>query len=118
MYKSFTELPVWKNSINISIKVFELSNKLPIKEDYGLTSQMRRAANSIGANIAEAFGRQHMKDKINFYIYARGSACETIHHLIYGVKVGYFQAETTEPTIRELNHLTYELNKIIKVMKK
>ena len=49
-----------------------ITEELPNKEDYGLTSQIRRAALSIPANIAEGFGRKHTKDKLNFYYDSRG----------------------------------------------
>ena len=113
MYKSFTDMSVWKIAHRLSAKVFDLSLKLPRSEDYGLTSQLRRSANSIGANIAEAFGRDSKKDKRLFYIIARGSAFETQNHLLYGKTVGYFD----EKRVKELNisykELIYELNKII-----
>ncbi|MDD5541522.1 MAG: four helix bundle protein, partial [Candidatus Marinimicrobia bacterium] len=50
-------MPVWREAIEIAESFFNLTSKLPRKEDYGLTSQMRRSALSISANIAEAFGR-------------------------------------------------------------
>lgn len=117
MYKNFTQMPIWKQAMKISIKIFELSDNLPRKEDYGLTSQIRRSTNSIGANIAEGFGRKHTKEKINFYVYARGSANETIHHLIYGSKIGYFHEQKANNLIKEINSLIYEINKIIKTLK-
>lgn len=73
MYKSFKDMPVWKDAISLAEKVFRLSESFPKKEDYGLTSQIRRAALSIAANISEAYGRNHKMDKINFYYYSRGS---------------------------------------------
>ncbi len=111
-------MPIWKQAINISIKIFDLTDNLPRKEDYGLTSQIRRSANSIGANIAEGFGRKHSKDKINFYVYARGSANECIHHLLYGLQVGYFNQSNVDCIIKELKQLIFEINKIIKVLSK
>ncbi|RLD49620.1 MAG: hypothetical protein DRJ05_20705 [Bacteroidetes bacterium] len=55
MYKSFREMPVWQNALNLSDIVFEMSNSLPKSEDYGLTSQIRKSSSSSTANIAEAF---------------------------------------------------------------
>jgi len=81
MYKSFKEMPVWQSAMNIAEMVFSLSDTLPKKEDYGLTSQVRRSALSISANIAEAFGREHTLEKINFHYVARGSLTETQNHL-------------------------------------
>jgi len=81
MYKSFKNMPIWKEAMNIAEQIFTITDNLPRKEDYGFTSQIRRAALSISANIAEAFGRNHTLDKINFYYFARGSLTETQSHL-------------------------------------
>jgi len=76
--------------MELANKIFRLTEKLPKKEDYGLTSQIRRSALSVAGNIAEGFGRKHTKDKLNFYYDAQGSLGETKNHLIYGQRVGYF----------------------------
>lgn len=114
MYKSFREMPVWKNAHQISIKVFDLTKELPKSEDYGLTSQIRRSANSVSSNIAEAFGRKTKKDKAYFYIISRASAYETQNHLLYGEGVGYFDKIKTIDLIKTYTNLIYEINKIIK----
>ena len=67
MYKSFKEMPVWQDAMEIAVIIFTMTDHLPKKEDYGFTSQVRRSALSISANISEAFGRNHIADKINFY---------------------------------------------------
>jgi four helix bundle protein len=99
MYKDFTEMPMWQIALEIGELVFKITVDLPKKEDYGLTSQLRRASVSISANIAEAFGRSTSKDKSKFYDYAKGSAFETRSLLLYGNKVGYF----TNESMNELN---------------
>ncbi len=96
--------------------VFKLSATLPRCEDYGLTSQIRRSSNSVTGNIAEAFGRKSKKDKSNFYIIARGSACETQSHLLYGQKVDYFKQSEVEDIFIGYNELIHELNKILKAL--
>ncbi len=70
-YKDFFEMPVWKKASKIVEDVYALCLKLPKSEDFALSSQLKRAALSIPSNIAEAFGRNHTKDKINFYYFAR-----------------------------------------------
>ena len=116
MYKSFTEMPVWKNAHELSVDVFKMKAGLPKAEDYGLTSQIRRASNSISANIAEGFGRRTKRDKSNFYIVARDSAFETQKHLIYGNKIGYFKDNDTKKLLEEYNLMIFDLNKIIKAL--
>jgi len=59
-------MPVWQLAMEIAVKSHALTDTLPKKEDYGFTSQIRRSALSISANIAEGFGRKHTLDKVNF----------------------------------------------------
>lgn len=117
MYKSFKEMPIWRDAMEVAEEVFKLSENLPRKEDYGFTSQIRRAALSIPANIAEAYGRNHTLDKVNFYYFARGSVTETQSHLEYGKRVGYLNPETVEELGRKLTGLYNDLNKIIVSLK-
>ena len=116
MIKSFREMPIWKESMNVAVEIFNTSEAFPRKEDYGLTSQIRRSALSISANIAEAFGRYHKKDKINFYYYARGSVTETQSHLIYCERVKYLKPNVTKKLDEKLEEINKSLNKIIKTL--
>lgn len=116
MYTDFTQMPVWKKAMDIAVKVFFISESLPRKEDYALTSQIRRSAESISANISEGFGRSGSKDKTRFYKFSRGSAYETKNHLIYGNLVKYFEEEKSQLIIIEIELLIHELNKIIKTL--
>lgn len=106
-------MPVWQNAHKLSVEVFHLTSSLPRSEDYGLTSQIRRSANSVAANISEGFGRKTKKDKIHFYIIARGSAFESQNHLLYGNKVEYFETEITNHLFKDYANLIFEINKII-----
>ena len=117
MYKDFQELQVWQDAMNIAVQVFGLTEGLPRKEDYGLTSQIRRSALSISDNIAEGFGRHHTADKIKFYIYSRGSANESKNQFIYGNKVGYFKDEKVIELLFLLNKVIEFLNKLIKTLR-
>jgi four helix bundle protein len=114
VYKDFTEMPVWQLSMEIVEDIYKLTEKLPKREDYALCGQMRAAAISIAANIAEGFGRNHTKDKVNFYFYSRGSASEEISHLLCGNKVGYFSIEEIEPIKNKCKRVIEELNKMVK----
>jgi four helix bundle protein len=116
MYTDFTQMPVWKNAMDIAVGVYHLSESLPKKEDYALTSQIRRSAESISANISEGFGRGGDKEKIMFYRFSRGSANETKNHLIYGNLVKYFEDGDSAKLVSKIEALVYELNKIIKTL--
>ncbi|MGE5280661.1 MAG: four helix bundle protein [Deltaproteobacteria bacterium] len=91
IYKNFEDMPVWQKAMDLGTQVFDMTESLPKREDYGLISQLRRPALSVSGNIAEGFGRKHTKDKLNFYYGARGSLTETKSRLIYGRRVGYFK---------------------------
>ncbi len=117
-YNSFEEMPVWQKAMELAVIFFKLTERLPKKEDYGLTSQIRRSALSVPGNLSEGFGRKHTKDKLNFYYDSRGSLAETQNHLIYGCRVGYFteaelkeQSSLIEDVWRELNSLIGSLQK-------
>jgi len=112
-YSSFRQMPVWQEAVTIAEKIHFLTDALPKKEDYGFTSQVRRAALSISANIAEAYGRKHILDKINFYYHARGSLTETQSHLEYGKRVGYLSSVDTDRLDNELGRLYHQINKIV-----
>jgi len=111
-------MPVWQSAMAVAEQVFALTDKLPRKEDYGFTSQIRRAALSISANIAEAFGRSHTLDKINFYYIARGSVTETQSHIEYGRRVGYLTFETSDSLSKQLSMVLADLNKVISALRK
>jgi four helix bundle protein len=117
MYRSFKEMPAWQQAMDIAERVFFATEQLPRKEDYGLTSQIRRSAVSISANIAEAFGRMHLLDKVNFYYHARGSLAETQSHLEYSKRVGYLKPDEVAVLNDAMSKLYLEINKIVATLK-
>lgn len=112
-YNSFEEMPVWQKSMDLAVKIFNLTERLPIREDYGLTSQIRSPALSVPGNLAEGFGRKYTKDKLNFYYNSRGSLAEIKNHLIYGRKVGYFSQEEFKDSSNHIREIWKELNSVI-----
>jgi four helix bundle protein len=118
VYTSFREMPVWKEAMSIAEEVFHSTAGLPRSEDYGLTSQLRRSALSISANLAEGYGRDHSKDKIHLYVIARGSANETQSHLEYAQRVGYIDVAVQEKLDGRLSALVHDINKIITTLKR
>ncbi|MBM4277047.1 MAG: four helix bundle protein [Deltaproteobacteria bacterium] len=112
-YKSFEDMPVWQKAMELAVRIFNLTEHLPRKEDYSLTSQIRKSSLSVSGNIAEGFGRKHTKDKLNFYYHSRGSLSETKSHLIYGRRVGYFEKKDVEDLIDFIEEIWKELNSLI-----
>jgi four helix bundle protein len=74
--KHFTDLDAWRVNHELALMVYKITKKFPKDERFGLIDQMRKAASSITANIAEGWGRYHYADKIKFFYQARGSNCE------------------------------------------
>jgi four helix bundle protein len=117
-FNSFEEMPVWQKAMNLADAIFSVTERLPKKEDYGLTSQIRRATLSVSGNIAEGFGRKHTKDKLQFYYASRGSLLETKNALIYGKRVGYFSEAVCDDQKRLVDEIWKDLNALIRTLQK
>ncbi len=86
--KSYRDLIVWQQAMDLGVAVYTLSRDWPKEELYGLTSQARRAATSVPANIAEGFGRESRASYIHFLKIAQGSLKELETHLLMGERIG------------------------------
>jgi four helix bundle protein len=83
MGESFENLKVWQKAHELMLFVHrEVVPLLPREEKWDLADQIRRSSKSVGANIAEGYGRFYYKDRVRFCYNARGSLSETEHHLI------------------------------------
>jgi four helix bundle protein len=84
----YPELEVWQIAMKLAEECYNITRKLPREELFGLTSQIRRSAASIPANIAEGQGREHTKEFLNHLSIARGSLKELETHLLLSQRVG------------------------------
>ncbi len=89
MLQRFEQLEVWKKSHQLLLEVYRLTAIFPKEEKFGLTSQMRRSAVSVPANIAEGFKRVSLKDKAHFYNISQGSLEELRYYFILSHDLGY-----------------------------
>ncbi len=80
--KSFRDLIVWQKAHAFVLEVYRISENFPASERYGITSQLRRAAVSIAANIVEGFRKRGQADKLRYFNIAQGSADECLYFLI------------------------------------
>ena len=80
--KDFKDLRVWEKAHSMTIGVYKATKEFPREELFGITSQMRRAASSVGANIAEGTGRRSDGELTRYLHIARGSAAELEYHLL------------------------------------
>jgi four helix bundle protein len=94
--EKFSDLQVWQEAHQLVLRVYEITRKFPNDEKFGLVSQMRRAAISIPANIAEGFKRRGLQDKIRFYNTAEGSLEELKYFLIVSKDLSYIDSNADE----------------------
>lgn len=87
----FTDLDAWQHAHILAVHIYKTTTDWPINEQYGLTSQIRRAAVSVTSNIAEGFSRQTKTDKRHFYIMAHGSLTEIQSQLLIARDIDYLQ---------------------------
>jgi four helix bundle protein len=87
--RNFQDLIVWQKAHRLVLGVYKTSKNFPREEIYGLTSQFRRAAVSVAANIAEGFKKRGRADKIRFMNIAEGSLEECRYYLILARDLGY-----------------------------
>jgi four helix bundle protein len=93
----YRQLQVWQLAMDLAEKCYQVTRGFPTEERFGLTSQIRRSASSIPANIAEGQGREHTKEMLNHLSMARGSLMELETHLMLSERVELFhQAELKE----------------------
>ena len=107
--KSFTDLIVWQKGHKFVLQIYRITKLFPKEEQFGLISQLRRAAVGITSTIAEGFSRSTYKDKSRFYVIALGSLSEVQNQLLIARDIGYLSA--TE--FKKLAEITIELSKLL-----
>ena len=111
--KDFKELKVWHKAYDLALRVYEASRSFPREEMYGLTSQLRRSAVSIGANIAEGCGRRSDGELVRFLQIARGSSSEVEHHLLLARDLKFLQAATHQDIEKRLQEVQRMLTSLV-----
>ena len=112
--ESYQELRVWQRGMDLAAACYRVTKALPREEMYGMTSQIRRAATSIPANIAEGYGRESRREYIRFLQIAQGSLKELETHLLLTIRVELTSAETTQPLLKECDELGRMLRALIR----
>ena len=95
------------------VKVYELTTSFPKEETYGLISQIRRAAVSMPANIAEGFGRFHYLDKAKFYLNACGFLYELTSHFLISEELGFCDHAKISELMDVIESLSVKMNNLI-----
>ena len=112
--KRFTDLIVWQKAHQFVLNIYRLSANFPKSEIYGLTSQFRRAAISIPANIAEGFKKRGSADKVRFMNIAQGSLEECRYYLFLVKDLEYADTKELLCQIDEVGRLLAAYSKAIK----
>jgi len=109
----FEDLVVWQKAHNFVLKAYRLSKNFPRSEIYSLTSQFRRAAVSIPANIAEGFKKRGKADKLRFFNIAQGSLEESRYYLILIKDLKYGDISILNQNLEEVSKLLDAYSKAI-----
>jgi four helix bundle protein len=111
--RSFRGLLVWRQAMTLAKQCYTLTRSLPREERYGLTSQIRRAAISIPANIAEGNGRETRGAYISFLRIAQGSLRELETYLLFLIEAELMRAAAVDPLLNQLDSVARLLNRLI-----
>jgi len=107
--ESYQDLQVWQKAMDLVLECYRVTQRFPSNEQFGLTAQLKRAAVSVPANIAEGFGRWHRKEFVRFLLTANGSLKEVETHLIISQRLGFLQKADLETTLG----LSQEIGKML-----
>lgn len=112
--KSHRDLIAWQKSMELAVVIYEYTADFPRYELYGLTSQIRRAAVSIPANIAEGQGRRSKPEFSQFLVNARGSLLELDTHLELALRLKYVSAGQYERIHRQVAEVGRIMNGLLR----
>ena len=91
--QNFRDLKVWQRSHQFALQIYRMTSRFPAHEQYGVTSQLRRAASSVPTNLAEGSKRRQPRDYARFINIAESSLAETEYLLILSQDLGYLQVD-------------------------
>lgn len=109
--QSYKDLIVWQKSIELVALIYRVTGRFPKSEQFGLISQMRRAAVSIPSNLAEGYARKHRAEYLQFVRIAYGSGAELETQLILTKKLGFVQDKDLTSAASLLDEVMRMLNK-------
>jgi four helix bundle protein len=114
--RAYKDLDVWQVSMALAVDCYKTSRSFPKDELYGLTSQVRRAASSIPANIAEGYGRETTKSYVQFLRIAQGSAKELETHIMLAERVDVCRAEEAASLLVVCDRVSKMLRNLIRAL--
>lgn len=112
--RSYKDLDVWQVAMSLAETCYRTTKKFPRDEIYGMTSQIRRAAASIPANIAEGYGRESTASYIQFLRIAQGSLKELETHLMLAQRVDLLSVDASNPLLVDCERISKMLRNFIR----
>ena len=112
--ESYRDLEVWQVAMDLAFDAYTTTRSFPRDELFGLTSQIRRSASSIPANIAEGWGRQSSADYIRFLRIAQGSLKECETHIILARRLELLTADRSDPLLQRADRIGRMLRALIR----
>ena len=116
--QSYQDLAVWRNSMDLAEECYRATKLFPKDEMYGMTSQIRRAAASVAANIAEGHGREHTGSFVQSLRIAQGSLKELETHVILARRVGLVVSETSTRLLTKSDQIGRMLRSLSRALQK
>lgn len=116
-FNSFEEIKAWQKAYEVTIRIYQTTSNGSFAKDFGLKDQIRRAAVSVTANIAEGHGRRTNAEFANFLNLARGSAAEVQSHLHIAVGLKYIDRQLFDElygSLDEVSRMTLALAKYLR----
>jgi len=114
--KSYRDLRVWQYAMDLAEICYRITRQFPRDEMFGLTSQIRRAAVSVPANIAEGHGREQTASFIQYLRISQGSLKELETHLLLAERVGILPAADRDPALRQCESLGKMLRTLVRAL--
>ena len=111
---SYRDLRVWQEGMNLATACYQVTKVFPKEEIYGMTSQIRRSAASIPANIAEGYGREYRAEYIHFLRIAQGSLKELETHLFLSQRVEVVTSQALESLLQQCETVGKMLRSLIR----
>lgn len=116
--KSYKDLEVWQKAVSLAVQVYRVTNGFPRDERFGLTSQIRRAATSVSANIAEGWGRGSVNENVQFLTIARGSLLELESHLYVASQLKLTDSSGLTLILKDIESVSMMLTRLIQALRR
>ena len=118
MARDCGSLEIYRLAEELTLLIYKITKDFPKQEQYGLTSQLRRATVSVAVNIADGYGRYHFKDRTLFLYNSRGSLLEVKSLVSISYKLGYLKKKGNDQLLEKIDRLGVKINNFITYLKK